>query len=385
VGNLVRSCPVCELTKAEPLYENIMAPVGGLDMSYRVGGCMQCGFIFADRIPDADYYNRYYQLLSKYDVSDKISELDMLRIDAAVSMCLENVSKDSTIVDIGCGYGALLSGFKASGWGKLYGVDPAPKSRERARDLFGLSDVYTGTLSDAHVHVPVNEADLVCITAVLEHLPNLREDIGSFLCKLKPGCRILVEVPALETFPDLNAEPFGEFSLEHIQFFSALTLENFFSALGAKLVHSEIILFPSAVCGSTFGLFEWIGNISGEIEPRIVNNDDIKKYIQNSRQRMAASLLRIPNGEIVIYGAGSHTARLLPALDELGDSTNVVAVVDGNQNLLNKTIGRHIIQPPSAITTMPNIPILVSSFRFQNEIAATLRDCFSNPLVLLYV
>ena len=79
------------------------------------------------------------------------------------------------VVDLGCGFGALLSKLHTAGWINLHGVDPAPNSAERARTLFGLTNIHQGTIAEAHQLLPLASADLVCVTAVLEHLPRLRD------------------------------------------------------------------------------------------------------------------------------------------------------------------------------------------------------------------
>lgn len=353
-------------------------------MSYTVGRCQKCSFFFADTLADDQTFCSYYQSLSKYDVASEISELDRLRIDAAVKICQGKIPHDAMIVDLGCGYGALLSRLKTAGWTHLYGVDPAPNSAERGRKLFGLEKIYCGMMAQAHYFISLAKADLVCITGVLEHLPHLRVDVSGVLEKLRPGCRILVEVPALERFSGLNSEPFGEFSLEHIQFFSTTSLENFFGSFGAKSLALKIVDLPIGNADSLFGLFELTGEAPASFEPKPEHSDAITKYIDDSKQRLDNALLRIPHEPLVIYGAGSHTARLLPHLERMTGRGTVVAVVDNNPNLLNKTIGQWVIQSPSIITSLPNTHILISSFRFQNEIATSLRNQYPNPVVLLY-
>jgi hypothetical protein len=62
----------------------------------------------------------------------------------------------------------------------------------------------------------------------------------------------------------------------------------------------------------------------------------------------------------------------------------VHGIVDGNPNLAGKKMGRWTVKPPASIHETPDIPVLVSSFRSQREIAASLRSKYPNPLVLLY-
>lgn len=378
-----RPCPCCGVNDVIPLFDNRMALISGLDMSYKVGRCRKCGFCFAYSLADDQTFHSYYQSLSKYDIAGKISELDQLRIDAAVKICRDKIHHDATIIDLGCGYGALLSGFKMAGWINLYGIDPAPNSAERAHELFGLEKIYCGTMAQACYLLPLAKADLVCITGVLEHLPHLRDEVFNVLKNLQPGCQVLVEVPALERFSGFNSEPFGEFSLEHIQFFSAASLQNFFGSLGAKPLALEIVDLPVGSTDSLFGLFQLTSEALIPFESLPADDDAMARYISDSRRRLDNALSRVSHERLVIYGAGSHTARLLPHLEKMTNGC-VIAVVDNNPNLLNKNIGKWVIEPPSIIALMPDAHILISSFRFQNEIAANLRVRYPNPLILLY-
>lgn len=234
-----RACPVCEHTRALPTFDNCMAPVGGFDMSYMIGRCDRCGFHYAHQLADDGVFSLYYQSLSKYDIATDISVVDQARIDAAIQICERHLRKGEMIVDLGCGYGALLGCMARAGWGNLHGVDPAPNSAQRAKAIFGLTSIHLGTFDTAHTVVPLAQADVVFVMAVLEHLPKLRADMQALLARLRPGCRLLIEVPALDLFKAEGAEPFGEFSLEHIQFFSATSLRNFFYLLGASTLALE--------------------------------------------------------------------------------------------------------------------------------------------------
>ena len=380
---LSRDCPICQESNPAPIYINKMAPIGGFDMSYQIGRCNKCGFHFAHVLADEPTFKKYYQSVSKYDVAGYISKIDQLRIDAAVRICQGKIPYSAMVVDLGCGYGALLSCLQSAGWINLHGIDPAPNSAARANELFGLKNIYCSTMAEAHKAVPLDKADLVCIMAVLEHLPNLRADLADLLKKLRPGCRVLVEVPALGCFSGANSEPFGEFSLEHIQFFSALSLTNFFGSLGAKTLAIETVDLQLVTSGGLFGLFELTSDAPTSFEPIPENPEEMATYIEQSKSKLDAALERVPNAPLIIYGAGSHTARLLPRLAGMAGK-RVVAVVDNNPNLLGKRISEWVIQSPSVIETLPDTHILISSFRSQEEIASTLRGRYPNPLVLLY-
>jgi len=360
-----------------------MAAIAGIDMSYKIGVCSTCSFAYAYQLPRTSSYEDYYQTASKYDSTDSVSRIDQIRVAAALSFCRGRVGKEARILDLGCGNGALLGGFLNGGWTNLRGVDPAPRSAQAAQSLFGVLSVYQASISKAHTVVDLADIDFICLMAVIEHLPDLRKDLHTLLAKLRPDCKILIEVPAVECFTAINNEPFGEFSLEHIQFFTASTLRNLMRSLGLSELASDVIDLPSVGAGAVLGLFERTHNRDG-LTPIVYSSDDtLTDYIAESSRSFELALSCLPSGPTIIYGAGSHTARLLPQLQNRS-SCQVVAIVDSNPNLIGKTMGRWTIQHSDELRNLPPYPVLVSSFRAQRAIAERLRQSFSNPVFLMY-
>lgn len=378
-----RPCPICAGTAADLCLANPMAAVGGFDMSYTVVRCSHCGFHYAQQLADGATFSAYYQSVSKYDAPESVAPVDQARIDATVRFIEDRVAKSERIADLGCGYGALLGGLQAAGWQHLQGLDPAPNAAQCALKMFGVRGIQSGMMSEAHRVLNLQEVDLICIMCVLEHLPQLRQDLTQLLSKLRPGCKVLLEVPAIECFLNPNSEPFGEFSLEHIQFFDTPSLVNLMHSLGAKQLALELLDLPMVASGSMFGLFEWSGSFPENPRYECAGTDTLMAYIAESRRQLDRALQRVPAGPLIVYGAGSHTARLLAHLEKRPDCS-IQGIVDGNPNLEGKLMGRWTVRAPSTIHETPGIPVLVSSFRSQNAIASHLQKSAANPLVLMY-
>lgn len=376
-----RECQVCGGNNIRHLFDNAMAPLAGVDLSYQVGDCVNCGFSFAYELPNDVTYQSYYQTLSKYDVLATLSDSDQVRFDAIVRLLQSQLPPQSIVVDIGCGEGALLSKLRTAGYQNLFGIDPAPNVRAIALKKYGLDSIRQGFFDDAATVVPLTSADGICIAAVLEHLPNLRVDMQQLLRHLKPKCKLFIEVPTLELFGHAHGEPYGEFSLEHVNYFCSATLSNLMITLGWYCEQSEYLAFPELQTGSVISVFGHSKSSLAVQSPNTVPKLDT--YVNDCNKQVNAMLEKIPNSEIIIYGAGSHSARILPLLAGIPTLT-INAIVDNNPNLTGKTLGTWEIQTPSLINTMPGVPILVSSFRLQNEIANALRNKYPNPLVLLY-
>ena len=379
--SIARSCPICEHTLTTLVHNNTMASIDGIDMSYVLSQCNQCGFHFANELPDNAEYLRYYSELSKYDSQLSVSAVDRRRTDAAVNLLSRTIPKDARIVDVGCGFGVMLAALRDAGYTDLGGVDPAPQSARQASKQFGLHGIYQGTLAEAGEAVNLAETDLVCLMCVLEHLPALGQDIKKLIDQLSPGSKILVEVPAIDLFDGTGGEPFGELSLEHIQYFSLKSMKNLLKSLGLTILDSELLHIPSLHSGALFMLAE-VGGDKQVIETD--NQSKMKDYLKASAVRWSAALKHIPDKPFVLYGTGSHSARLLPQLTDK-QRQNLVAVLDGNFNLHGKSFGGWVVEPPEALAKYSDFPVLISSYRSEKLIAEALKIQFPDqPLQLMY-
>ena len=384
-----RPCPVCSRNDPDAVFENRMAPIDGLDLSYRVARCTGCGFVFADHLAAPETYGIYYRTLSKYDITpsvDSISTVDWARAETAVQLCRPHLSQEAFVADLGCGAGVLLDAFHRAGFRRLAGLDPAPAAPEQARRLFGLDGVTTGTLEQARECLPLADIDLVCLTGVLEHLPCLWEDLERLAAQLAPDTLLLVEVPALERFCRHPFEPFGEFSLEHVNFFSAETLTHLFRRVGLSLLALSYLDLQTGSTDSLFALFRK-GDTADDPSACSSEKGDIAQYIADSKRLLDGMLAKLEalRGETcIIYGAGSHTARLIPQLEDRGLIRDVLFIVDSNPNLHGKAMASLPVHPRHKIAEHPEAHIVVSSFRSRHAIAAALKVDFRNPCVLLY-
>jgi SAM-dependent methyltransferase len=293
------------------------------------------------------------------------------------------VGRAETVIDLGCGPGVLLDEFRRGGWQRLAGIDPAPRAAEQASRLFGLETVRTGTLATAAAQLDLAEAGLVCLTGILEHLPSLRHDLAALAGHCAPQAKLLIEVPALERFLADRFEPFGEFSLEHLQYFSAASLCRLLGAQGFGPLALSLLPLPDGTTPSLLGLF------ARSAPPRRQPDDAglIDEYVLRSEHGLRSALARATTCDakrVVVYGAGSHSARILPALLERGLGPRLVALVDANPNLWGKTLGPLTIEPPEAVLRHRDATLLISTFRSQEAVAAALARRHPNPLLRLY-
>ena len=189
-----RNCPVCLNNDNQHLFKQEFANYseGGLMHEYEIVICLVCGAAYACGIPSQSVFDRYYEKMSKYEHSYRsgdVSDVDRLRFSQIVDLVMPYLKKNSRIVDIGCATAALLAEFKRRGFDNLKGYDPSESCSEAARRLYGI-DVKVSNIST--LSEQRENADLVLMTGVLEHLRDVEQSISL------PGTAI-----SFQTFPIL--------------------------------------------------------------------------------------------------------------------------------------------------------------------------------------
>ena len=150
---------------------------------------------FNETFDSKDYF------ASLYGATDELgnpsqTKIDKLRDNLLVKMFSKYGStalEDSSVVDIGCGYGWLLDYFDTAK--RVCGSDISEHAIEVARKRspsreFKVADIQAGVAFD-------NKFDLVLAINVIEHLPNPAAGIKAICDALKPGGITLVHLPTI--------------------------------------------------------------------------------------------------------------------------------------------------------------------------------------------
>ena len=361
----LRNCPLCD-GQGVPLYNIIMASLNDLDMSYEVHGCPICGATYAGKLPSEDEYQRYYSLFSKYDVG-VLSE-DNVRLHQMLADSIARHCPSSTkILDIGCGDGHLLFCLKERGMHELYGIDPAPHAPMVAMNSYGIGTISTGFLSDVVNNAGIDSYNLFCLSAVLEHLSAPGRQLKELLKRVQNGTCIAVEVPDLESFDAAHGEPLGELSLEHINYFSRSSLRNLFASVGCVELCCQRVKHSSG--GSLLALYRKENALHSGVQ--VKDTELMQNYVRISTERLHSLLHKVVSklhAPFIIYGAGSHTARILPMLSDASRQFPILAIVDNNPNLVGKQVDGIPIVSSAKLSDYPDMETLISSFRYEKEI-----------------
>jgi SAM-dependent methyltransferase len=390
-----RPCPVCGFSDRKLLFRQRFrgASEASLLGGYDVVACRSCGLGYADHLPEQAAFDAYYCEMSKYEHQDQggqLSAYDIRRFADTASLIRSHVAgSGSRILDVGCANGGLLHALRQQGFTDVQGLDPSPVCAETAHRLFGLC-VARGTLASAPADL--GHFDLVILGVVLEHVRDLASALGQVRRLLSPGGAVYVEVPDASRFTCESDAPFQEFSLEHINFFSPVSLANLMRAAGFEPVFSaQRAALPGAPMATpeVKAMFrrletwpapapEYDTATEPALAAYISRSEDVERRIHEAIAPWVEN--RRP---IIVWGVGTHTQRLM-ATSRLAQA-DIRAFVDSNPRYQGKTISGVPVLAPAALKGRLE-PILISSRIFQQEIQEQIRNQLglTNELILLY-
>ena len=238
-----RGCPICRSSGRQLLHAQRFSAGAGFPglTGYDVVACAACGLVYADHLPPEEFFAAYYRDASKYEAPDRgggMSDCDRRRLAQWAEWIAEFLpDPQARILDVGCATGGLLAALKERGYRNLTGLDPSPVCAEAVRAL-GLRGI-AGTIADLDAWQ--EQFDRVILAGVVEHLREPQAAVQSICRVLAPQGRCLVIVPDANRFNAVDDAPFQEFSIEHINFFSPVSLGNLFGLFG---------LTRASICGN---------------------------------------------------------------------------------------------------------------------------------------
>lgn len=390
-----RPCAICDGVVKRHLWSQSFSSVGdGLLEGYAVVTCPRCGFCFADGLPDQVAFDRYYEVMSKYEYNEqggRESDYDLAKFRQVVAFLKPHLrTKDERILEVGCATGGLLNIIKAQGYDNVMGVDPSPSCSRAAEALYGVS-VQTGTLSQ--MDVEVGSKDMLVLGGVLEHVKDLKTALQRLSGLLAEGGRVLIAVPDASRFTEGEDAPFQEFSVEHINYFGPKSLTNLLARYGFECLALEQIMMAvshrttTPVILAMFQKGSQGGGQKGWVHDT-VTPAALESYIDGSKnanqeiERKISALVQ-ERTPVVVWGAGAHTLRLLET--SCLSEARIIAYIDSNARFHGKNLKGIPILAPEALREL-SAPILISSRVYQHEIAERIRKDMGllNPIIELY-
>ena len=172
-------------------------------------------------------FEKVYQIVKKYALQQKINLIESF------------LSKKGNILDIGAGTGDFLTVAKKNNW-NVSGIEPNTSAIELAQKKGVALDQTTSIFKD-------NEFDVITMWHVLEHVPDLDQQIKEIKRILKKGGYAFIAVP---NFKSYDADYYKEFWAaydvpRHLWHFSKNSIEKLFSREGFVLQKIKPMKFDS--------------------------------------------------------------------------------------------------------------------------------------------
>ena len=364
---------------------------GSITDAYDVVACRTCGMCFASGLPDPARFAEYYERSSKYDMSAvgaDVSSFDSQRYEGeAQFLAAHVVDRSRPVLDVGTATGSLLVALRDIGFTDLHGVEPSVEAARRARETHGL-DVIAGDARTARTWSA--GFSVVSLIAVLEHLVDPAEVLRDAADLLDGGGTLFLLVPDASRFSDHLDAPYQEFSVEHINYFTAASLRNLLASVGLEVVVEQagVVTQSEDAGGPSIEVLCRRTSLPAGLQIDSLGVESLRGYIERSAEKEAGVLAMIAEladvqRPIYVWGTGTNALHLL-ASSRLAEC-NIVAFLDSNPHYSGKQLAGRLVMAPREVDK-PEAPILVASAVSQTAIATAARGLFGPdvPLILMY-
>ena len=377
-----RCCPVCVGEETKKVFHR---DFGGMESivpfsGYDVVQCTRCGAFYADSIGETMPLMHYYEMMSKYETEAfSVSREALAEYEFAIGFLRGHLAPEQSIIDIGCGNGAMLHMLQEQGFHHLTGLEPSEKNCRGITERWGIRAV-AGALGEEIPPLADETFDVVLMEGVLEHLIDVQGNVREALSYLKEDGALYLNVPDLAAFPACH-DLYQQFSVEHVNFFSLPSMQNLMREFGMTCV---------AYDRNGYGVFTLWRHASEGVPALAFDHTgtaDMRTYLTGAEQlaaQMKDRLAPYRGRAVYVWAAGTHTAMLYQL--RLLDGIHVRAIIDSNANYQGKEVYGVPVIAPQELTEREPLPIIISSQLAQDAIHAQIKEKMGlpNEMVRLY-
>lgn len=250
-----KQCPICQSTEVE----FVQGKVHG-DIDTNVFRCPECDLDFLETWDDVDYVKSLYEG-DKYVFGHNVSPDSTLGLkydeySIRYNWLKPHLDKGKTLLEVGCGDGKFLKMVRDQ-VSLAEGLELSPPQVEKLRsEGFTCYDVMINEMD------PPRQYDIVCMFALLEHVPNVRDFLESLKGYLHRDSQIFLEVPNLNDplVSGADIQEFRNFYYRpiHLYYFTPASLERLLREAGF-----ECTIHTSQQASIT-NHFHWMHNRCGQ-------------------------------------------------------------------------------------------------------------------------
>jgi SAM-dependent methyltransferase len=268
-------CPVCGSADHEELF---------VKHGFTFVRCRRCDLVFVNPQLEEEAVLEEYRTAATNDLwfdvltSERQQEIDRAKFGEVLDV-LEPYR--GSLLDVGCSIGLFLHLAAERGWNGI-GLEPAPRAREHAREVYRV-EVRPEPLDEAAF--PDGSFDAVTLLSVLEHATDPLALVRECARVLRPGGALYVIVPNVESLACrvLGAEARTFDGRNHLVYFSPTTLTDALGRTGFEVVQT------STRVGSLGPVFAHLAGREpyGEAEPLsgwlAEHADELERHVERLR------------------------------------------------------------------------------------------------------
>ncbi len=148
-----------------------------------------------------------------------------------------------TVLDIGCGNGALSAVLKDQYGIETWGIELMESEAIKAKEI--MHQVLVGPCESLISELPDNYFDAVYLNDVLEHLSNPNEVLKQLKSKLKPTGVMISSIPNIRYHKalieivfkqDFKYQESGILDFTHLRFFTSKSIQRMYRELGFEII-----------------------------------------------------------------------------------------------------------------------------------------------------
>jgi|688.fasta_scaffold166809_1 2-polyprenyl-3-methyl-5-hydroxy-6-metoxy-1,4-benzoquinol methylase len=148
-----------------------------------------------------------------------------------------------TVLDIGCGNGALSAVLKDQYGLETWGIELMESEAEKAAEI--MHKVLVGPCEKLILQLPNHYFDAIYLNDVLEHLSNPNEVLKMLQSKLKPTGVIISSIPNIRYHKalieivckqDFKYQESGILDFTHLRFFTSKSIQRMYRDLGFEII-----------------------------------------------------------------------------------------------------------------------------------------------------
>lgn len=198
----------------------------------------------SDKLPDyykSDDYISHTN--SKRNLFEKAYHLVRgISLKQKVNLITKYTSSEKVLLDIGCGTGDFLETAKYNNW-TICGIEP----NQEARTIANIKTDNNVFNTEKLLEFKSETFDVITLWHVLEHLPNLEEQVSMFKKLLKPEGTLIIAVPNYKSY---DAKYYKEFWAaydvpRHLWHFDKMAVSKLFSKIAMQIIKTKPMYFDA--------------------------------------------------------------------------------------------------------------------------------------------